>query len=220
MGLPVPKLQIVVSDQYQISKSLVPAWYGHAGRMEFPTWRVVARKAAIAHELAHVFFPNGNRFLAEGLAVFLQAEIGGNSAFPNFGRPLHELTRDRLREMVPEFTQGNPKSLARICLADLDKISTPVLLRRSGSDGISMARSRAGRRTSILLPVHSFNSSLKRAVTENFRALYTQTPLIQLEQRAGSPDRWSRVYGVSLVDLETEWKVLMTGRDERAGDEC
>ncbi len=41
--------------------------------MEFPAWRVNAGKAAILHELAHVFFPNGNRFLAEGLAVYLQA---------------------------------------------------------------------------------------------------------------------------------------------------
>ena len=69
---PVPELKIIVSDRYSISKSLVPAWSGRRGYMEFPTWRVASRKAAIMHELVHVFFPNGNRFLAEGLAVHLQ----------------------------------------------------------------------------------------------------------------------------------------------------
>src|SRR5438105_12545907 len=49
-----PILQIFVSDDYKISKSLVPAWSGRAGHMQFPAWRVIARKAAIAHELAHV----------------------------------------------------------------------------------------------------------------------------------------------------------------------
>jgi hypothetical protein len=91
----VPELRVVVSDQYQISKSLVPAWSGRAGQMEFPSRRVIAREAAIAHELIHVFFPNGNRFLAEGLAVYVQTAIGGNPAFPNFGKPLHELVREQ-----------------------------------------------------------------------------------------------------------------------------
>jgi hypothetical protein len=87
--LPVTRLTIVVSDRYRISKSLVPAWSGRPGYMEFPTWRVASRRAAIMHELVHVFYPNGNRFLAEGLAVHLRGSIGGNPAFPNFGEPLH-----------------------------------------------------------------------------------------------------------------------------------
>jgi hypothetical protein len=33
--------------------------------MEFPAWRVMAGEAAIMHELVHVYFPNGNRLLAE-----------------------------------------------------------------------------------------------------------------------------------------------------------
>ena len=70
--------------------------------MEFPAWRVEARKAAIAHELVHVFYPNANRFLAEGFAVYLQDEIGGNPAFPNFGRPLHALVLERLRGTLGE----------------------------------------------------------------------------------------------------------------------
>src|SRR5262245_41709820 len=37
----VAQLQVFVSDRYRISKSLVPAWYGHAGRLEFPARRVI-----------------------------------------------------------------------------------------------------------------------------------------------------------------------------------
>ena len=120
-----PALHVVVSDSYRISKSLVPAWNGQRGRMEFPAWRVIGRKAAIAHELVHVFFPNGNRFLAEGLAVYLQAELGGNPAFPNFGRPLHALARERLQEMVPELAHEDLRSLDQVDLAALDAIATP-----------------------------------------------------------------------------------------------
>ena len=121
----LPELRVVVSDRFRISKALVPAWNGRAGHIEFPTWRVAARKAAIMHELVHVFFPNGNRLLAEGLAILLQAEIGGNPAFPNFGRPLHGLAREVLSKMVPEFQRGVPASLKSIRLSDLEAIATP-----------------------------------------------------------------------------------------------
>ena len=64
----------------------IPAgWNSRSGEL-FPATRL------IAHELAHVLFPNGNRFLAEGLAVYLQAAIGGKPEFPNFGRSLHQQT--------------------------------------------------------------------------------------------------------------------------------
>jgi len=108
--------------------------------MEFPSWRVASRKAAIAHELVHVFFPSGNRFLAEGLAVYLQAEIGGNPAFPNFGRPLHELARKLLREMIPSFSPGHPDSLAQLHLADLDAIATPSPLELKVSQEVRLSR--------------------------------------------------------------------------------
>ena len=109
---PSADLRVFVSDEYKISRALLPASIGQRGRMEFPAWKVVAGEAAITHELVHVYFPNGNRFLAEGLAVYLQATIGGNPAFPNFGRPLHEVTRELLHTMVPEFTGANPGSAA------------------------------------------------------------------------------------------------------------
>lgn len=207
-ALPVPEFRVVVSDRYKISRSLVPAWSGCAGRMEFPAWRVVARKAAIAHEIVHVFYPNGNRLLAEGLAVYLQAEIGGNPAFPNFGRPLHELVRELLKEMVPGFVRGDPASLAPIRLAALDQIATPnPLTLKVGNDfygeeprGQAHIYPIAGSFVQFLIEAHGL---------ETFRALYERTPLVPLQQAAGSLDRWIDAYGLSLADLGDEWKSLI-----------
>ena len=78
--LPPPELHVLVSDAYKISRALVPAWERRSGVLEFPPLRVVSGKAAILHELTHVYLPNGNRFLAEGLATYLQARLGGNPA--------------------------------------------------------------------------------------------------------------------------------------------
>jgi hypothetical protein len=218
----VAELHVAISDRYKISKSLVPAWFSRAGHMEFPAWRVIARKAAITHELAHVFFPNGNRFLAEGLAVYLQAEIGGNPAFPNFGRPLHKLVSELLQEIVPEFSSGDPQSLDCLHLAELDKIATPspltLKIRQDfyGEEprGQACIYPIAGSFVQFLIETHGM---------EKFRALYQQTPLVPLTQSAGTPDRWQDIYGLSLVDLENEWKSLIAGcrpaagNDDRAG---
>jgi hypothetical protein len=207
-----PALQVFVSADYKISKSLVPAWYGHRGHMEFPTWRVIVQEAAIAHELIHVYFPNGNRLLAEGLAIYLQAKIGGNRAFPNFGRPLHELARELLREMVPEFACGDPGSLAKIDLAELDKIATPEpLLLTVGRDfydedahGQARIYPIAGSFVQFLIETQGM---------DKFRTLYARTPLAPLECNAGSPDRWLDAYGLSLAELEGEWKSLIVSCD-------
>jgi hypothetical protein len=210
--LPAPKLQVVVSDRFKISRSLVPAWSGNAGHMEFPAWRVSARKAAIAHELVHVFFPNGNRFLAEGLAVYLQAEIGGNPAFPNFGRPLHELVRELLQEMVPGFSRGDPASLEQIRLAELDKIATPGPLVLSVGQDFYGEEPRGQAR---IYPIAgSFVQFLvETRGLEKFREIYLKTPLVPLTQDAGLPDRWKNVYNVSLAALECEWKIFIARHD-------
>jgi hypothetical protein len=202
---PVPELKIFVSDRYSISKSLVPAWSGRAGYMEFPTWRVASRKAAIMHELVHVFFPNGNRFLAEGFAVHLQDSIGGNPAFPNFGKPLHRNVCERLLEMTPRNSSEDPLGLGQIHLAELDLIPTPnpLTLRVGGELYGEDQRGQA-----FVYPIAgSFVQFLLETLgVERFRSLYAQTPLLPLVLNAGSLDRWSDVYRMTLADLENEWK--------------
>jgi hypothetical protein len=64
--------------------------------MEMPLSGVRNQRSALLHEIVHVYAPSTNRFLAEGLAVYLQQQLGGNPAFPNFGKDLRQLARHRL----------------------------------------------------------------------------------------------------------------------------
>jgi hypothetical protein len=202
-------LRVCVSPQFRISRALVPAWEGHSGVIEFPVRRVVAGQAAIVHELTHVFFPNGNRFLAEGLAIYLQALLGRNPTFPNFSQPLHEAARHRLNDVVPASRAGDAAVLDAFHLASLDAIPTPnpLTLEIGGrfcgedKDGQATLYCLAGSYVQYLIESHGFAL---------FRRLYTRTPLRVGELDAGSADRWLEVYGRSLFDLESQWKSLLT----------
>jgi hypothetical protein len=200
-----PDLQVWVSDRFVISKSLAPAWHGHAGHMEFPARRVAAGNAAILHELVHVLFPNGNRLLAEGLAVWLQAARGGNPAFPNFGRPLHAVARETLRRMIGGFANGESARFAALDLAQLDAIATPAPLtllvgsRLYGEDALGQGH------------IYPLVGSFVQALIEQhglaaFEQLYRLTPLVPAALDAGAPERWQQVYGCSFATLEAEWK--------------
>jgi hypothetical protein len=205
-----PALSVVVSDRFRISKSLVPAWSGHPGLMQFPTWRVGARKAAITHELVHVFLPNGNRLLAEGLAVYLQALINGNPAFPNFGRPLHDLVRELVPKMVPEFRPGDPASFEAIRLTALDAIATPSPLTLKVGDDVYGEEPRG--QAHIYPLAGSFTQHLiETRGLETFRRLYARTPLVRLSQDAGMSERWTEIYGLPLSSLESEWRTMIAG---------
>jgi hypothetical protein len=81
-------IRIHISSSYRITRSLVPGHFGNRGFMEMPLRRVRDNSGALLHEIVHIYAPNGNRFLAEGLAVYLHARLAGNPAFPNFGENL------------------------------------------------------------------------------------------------------------------------------------
>ena len=86
-------IHIDVDNRYRLSRALTTKTRGF---MEMPLKVVREQRSAILHEIVHVYAPNTNRFLAEGLAVYLQQKLGGNPAFPNFGKDLRVLARDRL----------------------------------------------------------------------------------------------------------------------------
>jgi hypothetical protein len=211
----VPDLHVIVSARFKISKSLVPAWSGQRGQMEFPTSRVAAGKAAIAHELTHVYYPNANRLVAEGLALYVQAEIGSNPAFPNFGKPLHDLAREILSDIVPEFHRdrlNGVENLAPLHLADLDVIATPNPLTLTvgpnfyGEEarGQRVVYALAGSFATFLIATHG---------VAKFRELFLRTPLRPQACDAGAPGRWFDVYRFSLAELEIEWKSMIGSRD-------
>jgi hypothetical protein len=52
------------------------------GFMEMRLRGVRNDDGAFMHEIVHVYAPNDNRFLADGLAVCLHQELAGNRAFP------------------------------------------------------------------------------------------------------------------------------------------
>jgi hypothetical protein len=76
-------IRIHVDRAYRISRALVPAFLGNRGLMEMPLRHVRAHTGALVHEIVHIYAPHDNRFLAEGLAVYLQERLGGKPAFPS-----------------------------------------------------------------------------------------------------------------------------------------
>jgi hypothetical protein len=201
-------LRVVVSTKFYISRALVPAWEGRSGTIEFPTRRVLAGRAAIVHELTHVFFPSGNRLLAEGLAIYLQALLGRNPAFPNFSQPLHEAARNRLFDVLPALAAGDVTTLAALDVASLDAIPTPnpLTLEIGGricgedKDGQATLYCLAGSFVQFLIDAYGL---------ARFRRLYMLAPLRAGELDAGPANRWREVYGRSLTDIEGEWKSLL-----------
>jgi hypothetical protein len=89
-------IRIHVSSAYRISRALVPGHLGNRGFMEMPLRRVHDNSGALLHEMVHIYAPNQNRFLAEGLAVYLHTKLGGNPALPNFGEDLRPAARRSL----------------------------------------------------------------------------------------------------------------------------
>ncbi|HSK28644.1 MAG TPA: hypothetical protein VLA17_01660 [Candidatus Limnocylindria bacterium] len=89
-------IRIHVSKSYRITRALVPGYFGNRGFIEMPLRRVRDHTGALLHEIVHVYAPHNNRFLAEGLAVYLHARFAGNPAFPNFSEDLRRSAARRL----------------------------------------------------------------------------------------------------------------------------
>lgn len=90
-------IRIHVSSAYRISRALLPGHLGNRGFVEMPLRRVRDNSGALLHEIVHVYAPNRNRFLAEGLAVYLHTRLAGNPALPNLGEDLGRAAARGLR---------------------------------------------------------------------------------------------------------------------------
>jgi hypothetical protein len=80
-------IRIQVSSQYAAANTLVQTG-GKPGRIDIPLDRVRDRTGALLHEITHNYAFSENRFLYEGLGVYLQDKMGEARSFPTFGRPL------------------------------------------------------------------------------------------------------------------------------------
>jgi hypothetical protein len=230
---PRTDFHVFISEMYDLSRSLVPSWLGQRGWMEFPAHRVVVGEAAIAHELVHVLFPNGNRMLAEGLAVYLQQKLFPKlPVYPNYAEPLEEVVQNFLGTTFPDSPSG---ALWNMDLNGLEGISTPDdLFMRIGTrpfiggdpgnpdtpptpHEVKFVYAVAGSLVEVLLenPIEE-NGLLTES---NFGALYRSTPLRPLERDSGAPDRWRKCYrgkdrqgkatSYSFEDIGLLWKTYM-----------
>lgn len=174
---------VKVIEERGPSMALVPGWRGERGTMLMPIQRLRGADAASLHELVHIYAPNGNRFLAESLAVYAHEALKGQRSHPNFGRDLHEMARERTGD---------------ISLTVLDKVPTPNSLGRQAEP------------VEAYVAGGSFVRFLiERQGLEKFRALYALTPMIPGRRAAGSPERWREIYGGSLEDLEKDWRQFL-----------
>ena len=174
-------LIVEISPSPGPSMALVPAWRGQRGHMLFRA-RVVSRgQAASVHEVTHVFAPNANRFLAEGLAVYAHEHLHGPRAYPNFGRSLHGAAK---------------LYAAQADIAALERTATPTPLQGSGLSG----------REAYLVAGSFVRFLIERHGMAKFRRLYAMTPMVPGAQNAGGPGRWQAVYGAALDQLAKQWR--------------
>jgi hypothetical protein len=200
----VPRMKILIGEHYQLERSLVPAWEGDRGRIEIPARRAIPHRsdglirADIAHEIFHVYFPNGNRMLAEGIAVYVQDEVMKNPAYPNFGVPVHD------RVFCDLYMPG---LLQMIGLSKLDAITTPISPMVSLPSGYSTE----DQQQAAYLISGSFVRYLIETYTmDKFRELYSTTPFQVGRHVNRTRDNWTDVYMHSLDVLEVQWKAMIS----------
>lgn len=168
------------------SMALLPSWRGRRGHMLFRTWAIDRGSATVVHEMIHVFAPNANRFLAEGLAVYGHELLKGVDGYPVFGSDLH---------------RSAAGYAGRADLAVLDRIALP---RRLQTDEFSEKESYiiAGSFVRFLVEAHGM---------AKFRELYAKTPLVPHRRIVGRPGRWQKVYGKDLKMLAADWRKAIGG---------
>jgi hypothetical protein len=226
---PPADFHVFVSEMYGKSRSLVPAWSGQRGWMEFPAYRVAGGNAAIAHELVHVLFPSGSRMLAEGLAVYLQGKLSDIPAYPNFGDPLSGM----VEAFLSSTYEGEAVDMLwKMNLDAFEQISTPDELGLAIGNQMIGAKPGSGLKDGDAEPdpeetktVYAVAGSLVEFLLDNpigdallteknFGVLYNSTPLRPLERCPGKPARWEDSYkgkgkSYKFSDIGLLWKTYM-----------
>jgi len=177
-------ISIETNTDRVLSMALIPAWRGERGTMIFGAKRVNAGEAATVHEMIHVYAPNANRFLAEGLAVYGHDLLGGPPAYPNFGKSLDDIAA---------------RSANRELAIALERTPTPNPLEAMSKEGEAIA----GSFVKFLIERHGMNK---------FRALYALTPLAPMQRDPGETARWQQIYGESFEAMVDVWLAMLPKR--------
>jgi len=158
-------IRIDVSSRYRISRALVPGHFGNRGFMEMPLRHVRDNTSPLLHEIVHIYAPNNNRFLAEGLAVYLHTKLAGNRAFPNFAVDLN-------RSAAPSLAKASS-------LQALNRVRTPQPLSTVIDE--QTAYILAGSYVGFLIERYGLELFRKLYENDNYNAVYGK-PLDMLEQ--------------------------------------
>jgi hypothetical protein len=177
-------ISIQTDTKRVLSMALIPAWRGERGQMIFGAKRVNAGEAATVHEMIHVYAPNANRFLAEGLAVYGHDLLGGPPAYPNFGKSLDDIAG---------------RSASRELAMALERTPTPNPLETISTEGEAIAGS-------------FVKFLIERYGMDKFRALYALTPLAPMQRDPGAHGRWQQVYGESFEMTVDAWLTRLPRR--------
>ena len=204
------RLKILVGEHFRLGRSLVPAWESDRGRIELPADKVKDVQADIAHEFTHYYFPNGNRMLAEGLAVYVQDETqglpGGNPGYPNFGIPVHTAMKCHPHVQKP--------ILPRVELSKLDLFFTPqpLTLDEHVFDDLEPPEKRDQKRDqwSYVVAGSFVRFLIETHGMDKFRALYKATPFEAGRKVKRTKDDWTEIYSPkTLQSLEADWKAMI-----------
>jgi hypothetical protein len=199
------RLKVFVGDHYRLGRSLVPAWESDRGRIEFPARRVSDVQASVAHEFTHYYFPNGNRMLAEGFAVYVQDETtelpGGNPSYPNFG-----ISGDKLLKCHPHVASPiHP----RVDFSKLDAFFTPQALTLDENDFADIKDPNRRDQWSYVVAGSFVRFLIVTHGMDKFRALYKTTPLEAGSKVIRTTDNWNEVYSKTLQSLGANWKAMI-----------
>ena len=176
-------MRVEVQEDNLFGDPLHAAWVGERGRIELGTGRVNTRQSVIFYRMVLVYTPNQNRFLATGLAVHAQQKLGEHPTVPNWGKDLHPLANRFIKD---------------VALKQLDAIIAPSKLWIKGKL-ISL--------NAIIIAGSFVQFLIERFGMEKFKVLYALTPLRPGEKVGGGAlERWQRVYGKSLDELEADWR--------------
>jgi len=178
------------------SEALLPAWRGRRGWMKFAALRARQGRAAILHELTHVYAPNQVRFLAEGYAVYLEEKLGNIHAYPTLGTPIEE-----------RLGCANRSASQLVKLDVFDRVSIGMGLSLGDSVELKPAIPIPAERGAFSYLVSG--SFVKFLIDiyglKKFKDLFELTPLTPGASPQADPDRYERVFGKPLTGLQTEW---------------
>jgi hypothetical protein len=157
-----------------VATSMDFAWNGALGIVKYPVRRINEGKSVYAHELAHIHSPNNVRYLAEGLAVFLEEIVGNINGMPTFGKTLEF----RLRTYLATY----PMLSLALDLAKFDQLDVG-----STNSGDNMARAEFGLANAIpdnidrAFATYTVSASFVKFLIQTygiikFKGLYDLTP--------------------------------------------